>query len=111
MQKYAVVSRSSKHIYIRTISCTIVIYNVFKYQTIFSIYLACQIRTLDLPIVSYHGLYVKKSSIIEVSISKYDLVASVTYTVKLGYNELGYNEHSVITNKYLSPKWSIYYTN
>ncbi len=24
------------------------------------------------------------------------------FTVKLGYNELGYNEHSVITNKFLS---------
>ncbi len=23
----------------------------------------------------------------------------ILYTVKLGYNELGYNEHSVITNK------------
>jgi len=25
-------------------------------------------------------------------------------TVKLGYNELGYNEHSVITNRFFSPK-------
>ena len=25
-------------------------------------------------------------------------------TVKLGYNELGYNEHSVITNEYFGPK-------
>jgi len=25
-------------------------------------------------------------------------------TVKLGYNELGYSEHSVITNKKFSPK-------
>jgi len=25
-------------------------------------------------------------------------------TVKLGYNELGYNEHSVITNKQFGPK-------
>jgi len=24
--------------------------------------------------------------------------------MKLGYNELGYNEHSVITNKYFGPK-------
>ncbi len=24
---------------------------------------------------------------------------NTSYTVKLGYNELGYNEHSVITNK------------
>ncbi len=31
-------------------------------------------------------------------------------TVKLGYNELGYNEHSVITNKMFSPKWPFYYT-
>ncbi len=27
------------------------------------------------------------------------IVQSNEYTVKLGYNELGYNEHSVITNK------------
>jgi len=27
-----------------------------------------------------------------------------SYTVKLGYNELGYNEHSVITNKQFGPK-------
>jgi len=26
------------------------------------------------------------------------------YTVKLGFNELGYNEHSVITNEYFGPK-------
>jgi len=26
------------------------------------------------------------------------------YTVKLGYNELGYNEHSVITNQNFGPK-------
>ncbi len=26
------------------------------------------------------------------------------HTVKLGYNELGYNEHSVIPNKKFSPK-------
>ena len=26
------------------------------------------------------------------------------YTVKLGYNKLGYNKHSVITNKYFGPK-------
>ncbi len=32
-------------------------------------------------------------------------------TVKLGYNELGYNEHSVITNNFFSPKWSFYYIN
>ncbi len=32
------------------------------------------------------------------------------YTVKLGYNELGYNEHSVITNKMFSPKGPFYYT-
>jgi len=25
-------------------------------------------------------------------------------TVKLGFNELGYNEHSVITNEYFGPK-------
>jgi len=31
--------------------------------------------------------------------------------VKLGYNELGYNEHSVITNKICSPKWPFYYLN
>jgi len=31
--------------------------------------------------------------------------------VKLGYNELGYNEHSVITNKLFSPNWSVYYIN
>ncbi len=30
-------------------------------------------------------------------------------TVKLSYNELGYNEHSVITNKLFSPNWSFYY--
>jgi len=29
-------------------------------------------------------------------------------TVKLGYNELGYNEHSVITNKKFCPKWPFY---
>jgi hypothetical protein len=28
-------------------------------------------------------------------------VAEKICTVKLGYNELGYNEHSVITNKFL----------
>jgi len=33
-----------------------------------------------------------------------------SYTVKLGYNELGYNEHSVITNTMFSPKWPFYYT-
>jgi hypothetical protein len=27
------------------------------------------------------------------------------YTVKLGYNELGYNEHPVITNKMKSNGW------
>ncbi len=27
------------------------------------------------------------------------------YTVKLGYNELGYNEHSVITNKLIIIGW------
>ncbi len=27
---------------------------------------------------------------------------SIVITVKLGYNELGHNEHSVITNKFLS---------
>ncbi len=27
------------------------------------------------------------------------------YTVKLGYNELGYNEHPVITNKTKSNGW------
>jgi len=32
-------------------------------------------------------------------------------TVKLGYNELGYNEHSVITNIFFSPKWSVYCIN
>jgi len=32
-------------------------------------------------------------------------------TVKLGYNELGYNEHLVITNKIFSPKWLFYYIN
>jgi len=32
-------------------------------------------------------------------------------TVKLGYNELGYNEHSVITNEFFSPEWSFYYIN
>ncbi len=32
-------------------------------------------------------------------------------TVKLGYNELGYNEHSVITNKFFSPNWSFSYIN
>ncbi len=32
-------------------------------------------------------------------------------TVKLGYNELGYNKHSVITNDFFSPKWSFYYIN
>jgi len=32
-------------------------------------------------------------------------------TVKLGYNELGYNEHSVITNKIFSPKLLFYYIN
>jgi len=31
-----------------------------------------------------------------------------THTVKLGYIELGYNEHSVITNKKFSPKWPFY---
>ena len=30
----------------------------------------------------------------------------VRTTVKLGYNELGYNEHSVITNKYFVSKGS-----
>jgi len=29
-------------------------------------------------------------------------------TVKLGYNELGYNKHSVITNKKLCTKWPFY---
>jgi len=29
-------------------------------------------------------------------------------TVKLGYNELGYNEHLVITNEKFSPKWPFY---
>jgi hypothetical protein len=32
-------------------------------------------------------------------------------TVKLGYNELGYNEHLVITNKLFGPNWSFYYIN
>ncbi len=27
------------------------------------------------------------------------VIVNYTHTVKLGYNELGYNEHSVITNK------------
>ena len=36
---------------------------------------------------------------------------SSKYTVKLGYNKLGYNKHSVITNKTFSPKWPLYYTN
>jgi len=31
-------------------------------------------------------------------------IYNVTSTVKLGYNELGYNEHSVITNEYFGPK-------
>ncbi len=30
-------------------------------------------------------------------------------TVKLGYNEFGYNEHPVITNKKLNPKYRFYY--
>ncbi len=33
---------------------------------------------------------------------KTTLVKFNCHTVKLGYNELGYNEHSVITNKFLS---------
>ncbi len=32
-------------------------------------------------------------------------------TVKLGYNELGYNEHSVMTSDFFSPKWLFYYIN
>jgi len=32
-------------------------------------------------------------------------------TAKLGYNELGYNKHSVITNYFFSPKWSFHYMN
>ncbi len=35
--------------------------------------------------------------------------ATLSYTVKLGYNELGHNEHSVITNKIFRPNWSFYY--
>ena len=31
---------------------------------------------------------------------------------ELGYNKtLGYNVYSVLTNKFVSPKWSFYYTN
>ena len=26
--------------------------------------------------------------------------------MKLGYNDLGYKKHSVITNKYFGPNWS-----
>jgi hypothetical protein len=36
-------------------------------------------------------------------------VVDLQSTVKLGYNELVYNEHSVITNDFFSPKWSSYY--
>ncbi len=32
------------------------------------------------------------------------LTLGITSTVKLGYNELGYNKHSVITNKMFCPK-------
>ncbi len=32
------------------------------------------------------------------------LVPKNKTTVKLGYNELGFNEHSVITNEYFGPK-------
>ncbi len=31
--------------------------------------------------------------------------------MKLGYNEFGYNENSVITNKFFSPNRSFYYKN
>ncbi len=45
--------------------------------------------------------------------SYFVLVNKMKYltTVKLGYNELGYNEHSVITNKLFGPNWSFYYIN
>ncbi len=31
--------------------------------------------------------------------------------MKLSYNELGYNEHSVMTNNFFCPKWIFYYIN
>jgi len=36
---------------------------------------------------------------------------TIQTTVELGYNELGYNEHLVITNKFFIAQWSFYYTN
>ena len=32
-------------------------------------------------------------------------------TVKLGYNELGYNEHLVTANKCFGSEWPLYYIN
>ena len=38
-------------------------------------------------------------------------IKTIHYTVKLKYNELGYNEHSVITRKCSGPKWPLCYIN
>jgi len=38
------------------------------------------------------------------------LTNSVISNTRL-YRTLGYNEHSVITNKIFSPRWSVYYIN
>ena len=36
---------------------------------------------------------------------KNEIKSSYVYTVKLGYNELGYNEHPVITNELNTIGW------
>jgi hypothetical protein len=36
----------------------------------------------------------------EAKIFKYEMISTLSYTVKLGYNELGYNKLSVITNRF-----------
>ena len=43
---------------------------------------------------------IKELSIIEENnVQSFNHIIYILYTVKLGYNELGYNEHSVITDK------------
>jgi len=47
------------------------------------------------------------TSILEWESLKYADILSIQSnlsTVKLGYNELGYDEHSIITNKFFSPE-------
>jgi len=63
------------------------------------------IKTIMMEISTYFKLLVLTFAAVRTSVIVY------ANTVKLGCNELGNNEHSVITNKFFSPKRLFYYTN